>query len=116
MEFPVLFLGETAGQYSGSLQFDELCRTSRLGTWYPKGGMHEIIKGMVKLAEEKGVQIKYDAEVEEIEIENGIAHSEDWKSGERIKADIVVAGADYHHVRPPLNQSKIQQLLWGILG
>jgi phytoene desaturase len=97
MEFPVLFLGETADNIPALYSLMNYADIA-LGTWYPKGGMHEIIKGMVKLAEEKGVQIKYDAEVEEIEIENGIAHSVRLKSGERIKADIVVAGADYHHV------------------
>jgi phytoene desaturase len=60
--------------------------------------MHEIIKGMVKLAEEKGVKIQFNSEIEEIEIQNGIAQSVRLKSGERIIADIVVAGADYHHV------------------
>ncbi|MFT4856750.1 MAG: phytoene desaturase [Algoriphagus sp.] len=97
MEFPVLFLGETADNIPALYSLMNYADIA-LGTWYPKGGMHEIIKGMVRLAEEKGVQIRYDAEVEEIEIENGIAHSVRLKSGERIKADIVVAGADYHHV------------------
>jgi phytoene desaturase len=97
MEFPVLFLGETADNIPALYSLMNYADIV-LGTWYPKGGMHEIIKGMVKLADENGVQIKYDAEVEEIEIENGIAHAVRLKSGERIKADIVVAGADYHHV------------------
>jgi len=97
MEFPVLFLGETADNIPALYSLMNYADIV-LGTWYPKGGMHEIIKGMVKLAEEKGVQIRYDAEVEEIEIQDGIAHSVRLKSGGRIKADIVVAGADYHHV------------------
>jgi phytoene desaturase len=97
MEFPVLFLGETADNIPALYSLMNYADIA-LGTWYPKGGMHEIIKGMVELAEEKGVQIRYDAEVEEIEIQDGIAHSVRLKSGERIKADIVVAGADYHHV------------------
>ena len=97
MEFPVLFLGETADNIPALYSLMNYADIA-LGTWYPKGGMHEIIKGMVKLAEEKGVHIRYDAEVEEIEIQDGIAHSVRLKSGERIKADIVVAGADYHHV------------------
>jgi phytoene desaturase len=97
MEFPVLFLGETADNIPALYSLMNYADIA-LGTWYPKGGMHEIIKGMVKLAEEKGVKIRYNAEVEEIEILNGIAHTVRLKSGERIKADIVVAGADYHHV------------------
>ncbi|WP_075348850.1 phytoene desaturase family protein [Algoriphagus marinus] len=97
MEFPVLFLGETADNIPALYSLMNYADIA-LGTWYPKGGMHEIIKGMVKLAEEKGVKIRYNSEVEEIEILNGVAHTVRLKSGERIKADIVVAGADYHHV------------------
>ena len=37
-----------------------------LGTWYPQGGMHQIIKGMVSLAEELGVDFEYNAEVDKI--------------------------------------------------
>ena len=97
MEFPVLFLGETAENIPALYSLMNYADIA-LGTWYPKKGMHEIIKGMVSLAEEKGVKIRYSSEVEEIEIENGLAKRIRLKSGEKIDADIVVAGADYHHV------------------
>ena len=97
MEFPVLFLGETAQNIPALYSLMNYADIA-LGTWYPMGGMHEIIKGMVSLAEEKGVKFRYDAEVEEIEIEQGIAKRVRLKSGEKIEADIVIAGADYHHV------------------
>jgi phytoene desaturase len=97
MEFPVLFLGETADNIPALYSLMNYADIV-LGTWYPMGGMHEIIKGMVSLAEEKGVKFRLNAEVEEIEIENGIAKRVRLKSGEKIEADVVVAGADYHHV------------------
>jgi phytoene desaturase len=97
MEFPVLFLGETAENIPALYSLMNYADIA-LGTWYPKKGMHEIIKGMVSLAEEKGVKIRYSAEVEEIEIVQGQARNIRLKSGEKIDADIVVAGADYHHV------------------
>lgn len=97
MEFPVLFLGETADNIPALYSLMNYADIA-LGTWYPMGGMHEIIKGMVSLAEEKGVKFKYGSEVEEIEIENGLAKRVRLKSGEIIEADVVVAGADYHHV------------------
>lgn len=97
MEFPVLFLGETADNIPALYSLMNYADIA-LGTWYPMGGMHEIIKGMVSLAEEKGVKFRLNAEVEEIEIENGIAKRVRLKSGEKIEADVVVAGADYHHV------------------
>src|SRR5690606_3462196 len=97
MEFPVLFLGETAENIPALYSLMNYADIV-LGTWYPKGGMHEIIKGMVALAEEKGVEIRYNAEVEEIEIDLGEAKRIRLISGEKIKADVVIAGADYHHV------------------
>ncbi|SIO06353.1 phytoene desaturase family protein [Algoriphagus halophilus] len=97
MEFPVLFLGETAENIPALYSLMNYADIA-LGTWYPKKGMHEIIKGMVSLAEEKGVKICYGSEVEEIEIEDGIAKRIRLISGEKISADVVVAGADYHHV------------------
>lgn len=97
IEFPVLFLGETAENIPALYSLMNYADIV-LGTWYPKGGMHEIIKGMVALAEEKGVEIRYNAEVEEIEIELGEAKRIRLISGEKITADVVIAGADYHHV------------------
>ena len=55
LEFPVLFLGatpqNTPAMYS-LMNYADLV----LGTWYPMGGMHKIIEGMVQVAEELGVQ------------------------------------------------------------
>ncbi|MDF2156363.1 phytoene desaturase family protein [Algoriphagus sp. CAU 1675] len=114
MEFPVLFLGETANNIPALYSLMNYADIA-LGTWYPKKGMHEIISGMVALAEEKGVQIRYDAEVEEIEIENGLAKRVRLVSGEKIEADVVVAGADYHHVDRHLlnpNYSNYSEEYW----
>ncbi|RZK92188.1 MAG: phytoene desaturase, partial [Hymenobacter sp.] len=70
IEFPVLFLGatpeNTPALYS-LMNYADLA----LGTWYPKGGMHQIVRGMVALAEELGVKIKYDQEVREIVVAQG---------------------------------------------
>lgn len=97
LEFPVLFLGETAENIPALYSLMNYADII-LGTWYPKKGMHEIIRGMVSLAEEKKVAIRYSAEVEEIEVTAGEAKHIRLKSGERIHADVVIAGADYHHV------------------
>ncbi len=105
MEFPVLFLGETAENIPALYSLMNYADIA-LGTWYPKKGMHEIIKGMVALAEEKGVKIRYSAEVDTIEVVDGLAKSVRLKSGEIISAEIIVAGADYHHVDRHLLDSK----------
>lgn len=97
MEFPVIFLGETAENIPALYSLMNYADI-KLGTWYPMGGMHEIIKGMVTLAEEKGVKIHLGADVSHINVKNGIATDVVLKSGDKFDADVVVAGADYHHV------------------
>ncbi|WP_395767882.1 phytoene desaturase family protein [Aquirufa sp.] len=103
MEFPILFLGaisqNTPAMYS-LMNYAEI----KLGTWYPMGGMHNIVKGMVALAEEKGVKIQYHAEVTGFAIEGGKVKGVKTANG-LFEADAVVASADYHHVETLLGDS-----------
>ena len=67
-----------------------------LGTWHPRGGMYEIIKGMESLAIELGVKIHTNSKIDKIVVENNTVVGVQTK-GSLIKSDIVVSGADYHH-------------------
>jgi phytoene desaturase len=95
LEFPVLFLGampnETPALYS-LMNYADI----QLGTWYPMKGMHEFIKAFARIAQEQGVEIHTDANVEQIVIENGQAVGVK-VNGEIKRADIVISGADYAH-------------------
>ncbi len=106
LEFPVLFLGatpqKTPALYS-LMNYADLA----LGTWYPKGGMHEIVKAMVSLAEELGVEIKYDEEVKEIIVPNGHA-TQVITANNRYTVDAVVGGADYHHLEQAVLPPKLR--------
>jgi len=78
-----------------------------LGTWYPMGGMHKIIEGMVALAEEQGVEIKLNQEVQQIYVPNG--HATKVITADReYEADVVVGGADYHHVDQHLLEKRVR--------
>lgn len=96
LEFPVLFLGATP-QKTPALYSLMNYADMALGTWYPMGGMHKIVEGMVRLAEELGVEIRLNEEVQSIYAPNGTATKVLTQNGE-FNADVVVAGADYHHV------------------
>jgi phytoene desaturase len=100
MEFPILFLGatpkDTPALYS-LMNYADIA----LGTWYPMGGMHEIIKAMVALAEEKGVKINLGEAVKSIKVEGNQAKTVKTDLGE-YKADIVIGGADYQHIEQKL--------------
>lgn len=96
MEFPVLFLGATPQNTPALYSLMNYADLS-LGTWYPQGGMFEIVKAFVSLAEEKGVKIIYNAEVTAVDAKGRQATAVQSTAG-TFEADIVVAGADYHHI------------------
>jgi len=96
LEFPVLFLGakpqDTPAMYS-MMNYADLV----LGTWYPMGGMHEIVKAMVNVAEDLGVDIKLNTEVTKIDVTDSLVSKIQTSKG-IFNADFVIAGADYEHV------------------
>jgi phytoene desaturase len=106
MEFPILFLGalpeNTPALYS-LMNYADIS----LGTWYPMGGMHKIIEGMVQLAEENGVTIKYNQDVQKIIVEHGEAKTI-VTATDVFEAEVIVASADYHHVEKNLLPAQYQ--------
>lgn len=96
MEFPVLFLGSTPGNTPALYSLMNYADMS-LGTWYPMGGMHKVVEAMVSLAQELGVTFHYDEAVTGFNFNNKqITEIITTKTAHA--ADVVVAGADYHHV------------------
>ncbi len=107
LKFPVLFLGATPENTPAMYSLMNYADIS-LGTWYPKGGMHEIIKGMVSLAEELGVEFHFETEVVKMESINGSIQAVQTNKG-LFKSDIIVAGADYHHIDQKVLSTKDKQ-------
>ncbi|CAH0997230.1 zeta-carotene-forming phytoene desaturase [Emticicia aquatica] len=100
MEFPILFLGATPQNTPALYSLMNYAEIA-LGTWYPMGGMYEIVKGIVSLAEEKGVKFKLDEPVTSISVEGKLAQKVITNKGE-YEVDIVVGSADYHHIEDKL--------------
>ena len=100
LEFPVLFLGATP-QNTPALYSLMNYADLELGTWYPMGGMYNIIQGMVDLAKEKGVKFNLDEPVTSMGIPNGSIKELVTSKG-IYHPDYVIAGADYHHVEQEL--------------
>ena len=97
LEFPVLFLGAKPENTPSFYIFMNYADYG-LGTWHPKGGMYEIVKAMVSIAESNGVTIRTSSPVSKIKIsENGIAEGVVLEDGNFHEADFVLSGADYHH-------------------
>lgn len=100
MEFPILFLGATPENTPALYSLMNYAEIA-LGTWYPMGGMHMIVKAMVQLAEEKGVSIRLNEAVKHIIVENKTANKVITENG-TYEADIVIGGADYQHIESQL--------------
>ncbi|MCB0839489.1 MAG: phytoene desaturase [Bacteroidetes bacterium] len=95
LEFPVLFLGATPANTPALYSMMNHADLT-LGTWYPMGGMYKIVEAMVSLAEEQGVEIKVNTEVEKIIVKNGVSTGVATNQGE-FHADIIIANSDYQH-------------------
>jgi phytoene desaturase len=68
------------------------------GVHFAMGGTGEIVRGLVRLLEEMGVEVRMNAPVEEIEVRNGRASAVRIAGGERIPAEVVVSNADPSYV------------------
>ena len=95
LEFPVLFLGampnETPALYS-LMNYADI----KLGTWYPKGGMHKFIEAFEKIAIENNVKIITNEEVVSFEKDKKRINKVITTNSSYL-ADVVISGADYHH-------------------
>ena len=115
LEFPVLFLGalpeDTPALYS-LMNYADI----KLGTWYPDGGMYKIVCGMYDLATELGVKFKFNCDVKNIDVKDGIASSviaETFNSNgdlirEVFNPDVIIGSADYHFIETKLLPLKYQ--------
>ena len=64
------------------------------GVWWAMGGTNRLVQGLVGLIVRQGGEIRCDAEVEEILVENGVAKGVRLASGATLRAEIVVSNAD----------------------
>lgn len=107
MEFPVLFLGAKPSKTPALYSLMNYADIS-LGTWYPHGGMYNIVAAMTKLASSLGVKFHLNHRVSKIEVKEGTANGI-VVNDKYLNFDAVVAGADYHHVEQHLLEAKYRK-------
>lgn len=64
------------------------------GVHYAKGGTGAIVRGLLELLEEAGVEVRFNTPVERIETTNGKATGVLLEGGQQLRADLVVSNAD----------------------
>jgi len=103
IEFPVLFLGalpaNTPALYS-LMNYADM----KLGTWYPMGGMVQVVNAMYALAKSMGVKFIFNAPVQKIHTVNSEIYAVETNEDSYI-ADAFVGACDYHHLEQLLPQS-----------
>jgi phytoene desaturase len=95
--FQDMYMGmspNSASALFSMLQYSEFAD----GVWFPMGGMHRVIEALTNIAENLGVQFRYNAPVERIKVNGRQATSVVLESGDRLFADVVVANADLPYV------------------
>lgn len=100
LEFPVLFLGATPQKIPALYSLMNYADLS-LGTWYPMGGMHEIVKAFKSIALEAGVEFRFDSSVEKLNIANGKVNSL-LVNEQQAQTDVCISSADYHFTEQKL--------------
>lgn len=93
LSFHPLFVGGnpfTVTSIYGLISFLE----RKWGVHFAMGGTGAIVEGLVGLIEGQGNEVRYRAEVSRIVVENGRACGVVLKSGQSIRADVVVSNAD----------------------
>ncbi len=71
-----------------------VAHVEQMGVWLVDGGMHEVARALAALAEARGVEIRYDADIAEIGLAGGKACSVRLASGETLPAAAIVLNAD----------------------
>lgn len=100
MEFPVLFLGAMPDNIPALYSLMNHAALTQ-GTFYPMGGMYNIIEAMTDIAAGLGVDIRTNTDVRHITVSSGNAKQIITNKGQ-FNTDAVVAACDYHHTEQML--------------
>jgi len=76
------------------MQYSELSE----GVWFPQGGMVRVVEALEHIARDRGVEFRFEAPVERIEVNGSRARGVTLADGSRLAADIVLANADLPYV------------------
>jgi phytoene desaturase len=101
MEFPVIFLGASPKKIPALYSLMNYGGYA-LGTWYPKGGFHELVRAMKTVAESKGARFRTGCNVEKIITENGKVTGL-VVNGEQLSFDFIIGSSDYQHTESLLD-------------
>ncbi len=68
------------------------------GVWFPEGGMNQVVRNLLSIAEENNVEVLYNKPVSVINLKGNRATGVKINGGDDKEADIVIANADLPYV------------------
>ncbi|NNE98824.1 MAG: phytoene desaturase [Pyrinomonadaceae bacterium] len=93
MEYTMVFLGTSP--YEAPALYNLMSHMDfNQGVFYPQGGFYALIEALVAIAEKNGAEVRNNAEVAEIVVENGRTTGVRLTGGEFVSADLVISNAD----------------------
>ncbi|MBP9686584.1 MAG: phytoene desaturase [Candidatus Doudnabacteria bacterium] len=108
LQYQLVFLGgspyNTPALYSIMNHID-----FNMGVFYPQGGIYEIIKSLVAIGREFGVEYRTNAPVARIQTHAQVASGVMLETGEVIAADAVVSNADMYHTEHVLLETGLAE-------
>jgi phytoene desaturase len=105
LAYPSKYLGlhpTTCSSVFSVIPFIELA----FGVWHVMGGFRALARGMQRAAEDLGVKFKFNAPVEQVVIEDGVAKGVRLQGGEVLTSDAVVVNADLPYAATHLVEEK----------
>jgi phytoene desaturase len=112
------FLGSTPFQTPAIYSILNYTELKHDGYWKIDGGMYRLVEEILKLLEERNVNIVYDTEVTSVENLNGKVSAVIDQNGKRWKADIFISNADAAGFRgtilkrPGFSEKKLDKMDW----
>lgn len=103
LEFPVIFLGESAERIPALYHLMNYSAFAQ-GTWYPMGGMYQIINAIHTLAQKMNVSIFTHTEVQKIVTRHNKVIGVQTSNG-FIETDILLSSADYAFTETLLDEA-----------
>ena len=105
MEYTMVFLGTSP--YEAPALYNLMSHMDfNQGVFYPQGGFYELIRALARVAEKNGAELRTNAPVAEIVVENGVTKGVELESKEFVKADIVISNADIQFTETKLLEEK----------
>lgn len=112
------FLGSTPFQTPSVYSLLNYTEMRHNGYWKVKGGMYKLVDELLKLLEERGVEIVYNTEITGVEENNGSVTRMVDSTGKKWEADIFIANADAASFRgrvlgrPKFSDERLDKMHW----